>query len=295
MIIEKFTEWLRNVRGYSDNTVKNYNRTMLKFKQYLTATKRSIEKTDKININVIEKFISVQRENLDVKTCNNYLSCIKLFLKYCRVKGLKCEDYTRILFAREPKRKIEALSKDDTNKMFKYLKDLEPETKHGELIRLRNLVMLHLLVYTGLRVSELANLKVKDIAEEVVINGKWNKVRVVNLYEDDLRLINVYLFNRRKRETEYLFFSVSGRTKGQKLSTVSIEKTIRDLGEAAGVKTKVFPHKLRHTFATNLLRANANIVHIQKLMGHSSILTTQTYLTVLNSELRDTQKLLHQC
>ena len=62
---------------------------MLKFKQYLTATKRSIEKTDKINLNVIEKFISVQRENLDVKTCNNYLSCIKLFLKYCRVKGLK--------------------------------------------------------------------------------------------------------------------------------------------------------------------------------------------------------------
>lgn len=294
MIIEKYIERLSNNRGYSVNTVKNYNRTMLKFKEYLTKTKHSIEKTDTINLNVIEKFISKQRETRDVKTCNNYLSCIKLFLKYCRVKGLECEDYNRLLFAREPKRKIEALSKEDTKKMFSYLKALDPDTKYGELIRLRNLVILHLLVYTGLRVSELANIKVKDIGEELQIVWKGGKVRVVNLYEDDLRLINVYLFNRRKRSTDYLFFSVAGKTKGDKLSTVSIEKIIRDIGIAAGVKTKVFPHKLRHTFATNLLRANANIVHIQKLMWHSSILTTQTYLTVLNSELRDTQKLLHQ-
>ena len=293
MIIEKYIDWLKNNRGYSDNTVKNYNRTMLKFKQYLTDTRRSIEKTDKIDLNVIEKFISKQRETRDVKTCNNYLSCIKLFLKYCKVKGLQCEDFNRLLFAREPKRKIEALNKEDTNRMFNYLKNLETETKYGELIRLRNLVILHLLVYTGLRVSELANLKVKDIKEEMQILWKGNKVRVVNLYDDDLRLIKVYLFNRRKRETEYLFFSVAGKTKGDKLSTVSIEKIIRDVGIAAGVKTKVFPHKLRHTFATNLLRANAPLPHIQKLMGHSSILTTQAYLTVLNSELRDTQKLLH--
>ena len=294
MIIQNYIERLKNNRGYSDNTVKNYNRTMEKFKHYLTSTRHSIERTETIDLNIIEKFISKQRELLDVKTCNNYLSCIKLFLKFCKVKGYNCEDYTKILFAREPKRKIEALNKEDTNKMFKYLKNLDPETKYGELIRLRNLVMLHLLVYTGLRVSELANIKVKDIGEELQIVGKGKKVRVVNLYEDDLRLINVYLFARRKRDSEYLFMSVSGKTKGKKLSTVSIEQIIREIWKAAGVKTKVYPHKLRHTFATELLRANANIVHIQKLMGHSSILTTQTYLTVLNSELRDTQKLLHK-
>lgn len=79
---------------------------------------------------------------------------------------------------------------------------------------------------------------------------------------------------------------------GKKLSRNSVEKIISKGAEDAGITTKVFPHKLRHTFATNLLRSNAPLIHIQKLLGHSSVQTTEMYLTVLNSELADTQRLI---
>lgn len=298
MIIEKYLDRLKDNRGYSENTIKNYHRTMELFSNYIKQkswNKRNINDAKKIKIDTIESFIKSQRDNnKDVRTCNNYLACIKLFLRFCLIKGIKTENFNRVVFAREPRKKIDALEPGDTEKMFNYLRSLDPKTKYGDIIKFRNLVILQLLLYTGVRVSELINIKVEDVAEEMQIVGKGNKPRLINLYDDDLRLIKLYMFMRRNIEGEYLLISLSGNSKGKRLSAVSVEKTIRDIWKAAGIKGKVFPHKLRHTFATNLLRANANIYHIQQLLGHNNIATTQTYLTVLNSELRDTQKLLHQ-
>jgi len=294
MIIQEYLERLKNNRGYSLNTIKNYGRTMELFKNYMKLNKRSIEDTRKIKLNVIENFIARQRENKDVRTCNNYLACIKLFLRFCLVKWYKTEDYNKILFAREPRKKIDALENGDMEKMIDYLKNLRPTTKYWDLIRVRNLLILQLLFYTGLRISELINIKVEDVGEEMQILGKGNKIRTINLYDDDLRLIHLYLFMRRKFDSEYLFISFSGNAINKKITAVSVEKYVRDIAKAVGITYRVFPHKIRHTFATNLLRCKAPLPHIQELLGHNSIITTQHYLTVLNSELRDTQKILHK-
>ena len=294
MIIEQYTEWLRNNRGYSINTIRNYTRTMCLFNSYLKEHRKSLEDTKKIKLGIIENFIAKQRTDKDVRTCNNYLACIKLFLRFCLIKWYKTEDYKKIMFAREIRKKIDALEDVEVNKMFDYLKNLETETNRQEIIRLRNLVILQLLVYTGVRVWELANIKIEDIGEEMQIIGKWGKRRVVNLYDDDLGIIRCYLFARRNYDSDYLLISFAGWKKGEKLSKVAIEDVIRKIWKNAGIQQKVYPHKLRHTFATKLLRCNANIFHIQQLLGHSNIATTQTYLTALNCELRETQKLLHQ-
>lgn len=294
MIINEYKERLLNNRGYSKNTVKNYARTLELFNGYLKEYRKSIEDTKRIKLGVIENFIAKQREYKDVRTCNNYLASIRLFLRFCLVKWYKTEDYNKVLFAREPKKKIEALQNGDMEKMINYLKNQRPTTKYWDLIRVRNLVILQLLFYTGLRVSELINIKVEEVGEEMQILGKGNKVRTINLYEDDLKLIQLYLFMRRKFDCEYLFISFSGNAMNKKLSAVSVEAYIRDIAKGAGITYRVFPHKIRHTFATNLLRCNAPLPHIQELLGHNSILTTQHYLTVLNSELRDTQENLHK-
>ena len=239
MIIEQYTERLRNNRGYSINTIRNYTRTMCLFNSYLKEHRKSLEDTKKIKLGIIENFIAKQRTDKDVRTCNNYLACIKLFLRFCLIKWYKTEDYKKIMFAREIRKKIDALEDAEVNKMFKYLKDLETETNRQEIIRLRNLVILQLLVYTGVRVWELANIKIEDIGEEMQIIGKWGKRRVVNLYDDDLGIIRCYLFARRKYDSDYLLISFAGKKKGEKLSKVAIEDVIRKIWKNAGIQQKV--------------------------------------------------------
>ena len=294
-MIRKYIERLRNNRGFSENTVKNYNRTIVRFDKYLkhvSLNTRGANECENIKLYMIDNYIKTQRlAGKDVRTCNNYLACIKLFLRYCLINDKQVEDYRKVMFAREPKKKIDALTDEEVKKLFNYFKKQKPKGKMGELIKTRNLVIIQLLIYTGLRVGELANLKISDIGEELQIIGKGGKRRVVNLYKEDMELIDLYLFMRRNIKGEYLLVSFAKNSRGKRLSTQSIEKIIRDGGEKAGINKKVFPHLLRHTFATNLLKGKANIYHIQQLLGHSSLATTQTYLTAFNEELRDTQKI----
>lgn len=297
-MIKEYLERLKSIRGFSENTVKNYARTIYRFDDYCRAVSFNswgVNDCENIKIHLIDSFINKQRFNgKDVRTCNNYLACIKLYLRFCILKDRDTEDPRKIMFAREHKKKIDSLTDEELNKLFSYFKNVKAKTHTEEIIKTRNLLIMQLLLYTWLRVSELANIKIKDIAEEMQIIGKWGKRRVINLYKEDLDLIDLYLFLRKDIEGEYLFISLSKNSLGRKLSTVSIEKVIRKAGEKSWVDKKVFPHILRHTFATKLLRWKANIFHIQQLLGHASIQTTQAYLTVLNSELRDTQRIIRR-
>lgn len=297
-MIREYIERLRANRGFSENTIKNYNRTMVRFDKYLkkvSLNNRGANECENIKIHLIDSFIKNQRiDGKDVRTCNNYLACIKLFLRYCLIQNKQVEDYRKLLFAKEPKKKIDALTDDEVKKLFSYFREIKAKNKKEEIIKTRNLVIMQLLIYTWLRVSELANLKVADIKEEMQIIGKGGKRRVVNLYKDDMELIDLYLYLRGNIKGEYLFISLSKNSLGNRLSTQSIEKIIREAGRACGINKKVFPHLLRHTFATNLLKGKANIYHIQQLLGHSSLAATQTYLTAFNDELRDTQKICHR-
>lgn len=294
-MIREYIERLKTSRGFSENTIKNYNRTIVNFDRYLKSVslnRRGANQCEKIKLNLIDSYIKKHRlEWKDVRTCNNYLACIKLYLRYCLINDREVEDYRKVMFAREPKKKIDALTDEEVKKLFDYFKKRPHKTKTEEIIKTRNLLIMQLLIYTGLRVSELANLKIADIKEEMQIIGKGGKRRCINLYKDDLKLIDLYLFLRKNVPGEYLLVSLAKNSRGNKLSTVSIEKIIREAGRACGINKKVFPHLLRHTFATNLLRGKASIYHIQQLLGHSSLATTQTYLTAFNADLRDTQKI----
>ncbi len=294
MIIDNFVNRLGENRWFAKNTVANYKRTVVLFDNYLKAVSlwnRWVEQCEKIKLMDVNLFIQSQRnKKKDTRTCNNYLACLKNFLRFCLIMWYKVEDYRKILYAREVKKKIDSLTDEECEKLMKYFRKIKCKNQKEELIKTRNLCIVQLLLYTWLRVSELASLKVKDIKRELQIIWKWWKRRVVFLYPEDLQMIDLYLFMRKKIDSEYLFVSHSSNCEGKPLSRVSIEKFIREWWEHVWVK--VFPHMLRHTFATCLLRKKADLVHIQTLLWHSNINTTMTYLSVLNKDLEKTQRLI---
>lgn len=280
-------------RWYVENTAGNYCRTLKLFDSYLKSIslwKRWINNPEAITLRDIEFFITSQRRLWKTATtCNNYLAGIKNYLKYNLIIWKEVIDYKRILTAREPQKKIESLTEQEAKNLIEYFKSVQCETHREELIKTRNFLICRLLIYTGLRVNELSNIKIKDVKEELQIIWKWGTRRVVYLFKDDLAIIDLYLFLR-KDNCPYLIVSHSNNYETDKLSNVSIENIIRQWGKRIWIE--VFPHKLRHTFATNLLRKGAKLPYIQQLLWHKNINTTQTYLSVLNTDIRDTQSLL---
>lgn len=282
-------------RWYAKWTAENYIRTLNKFNEYMkqiTFGKRGVDTPELITLQDIDMFIKMQRVHwLTATTCNNYLAWIKMWLKYNYIMWKKVIDYRRIITAREPQKKIEALTEQEAKRLIDYFKSVPCETRREEVIKTRNFMICWLLLYTWLRVNELSNLKIEDIKEELQIIWKGNKRRVVYLFKEDFDIIDLYLFLR-KDNCPYLIVSHSKNYKSDRLSNVSIENIIREWWKKAWIEQEVFPHKLRHTFATNLMRNWAKLPYIQKLLWHQNISTTQTYLSVLNSDIKEAQQLL---
>ena len=290
LTMKKFKEWVRYNRGFTEWTAKNYCRTLMMFDKYLkdiSFRKRGVKKPETISLYDIDMFIKLERMKWkSTTTCNNYLAGIKLYMKYNNIIWKDVIDYRRILTAREPQKKIEALTDDEAKKLIEYFKSVPCEWWKEELIKTRNFMICWLLIYTGLRVNELSNLKIKDIREELQIIWKWWIRRVVYLFKEDLDIIDLYLFLR-KDNCPYLIVNHSNNYKTKRLSNVSIETIIREWWKKIWIE--VFPHKLRHTFATNLLRNWAKLPYIQQLLWHSNIQTTQSYMSVLNSDVKEAQ------
>lgn len=163
------------------------------------------------------------------------------------------------------------------------------------LMRKRNVLICTLLLETGLRVSELANLKISELKEGLQIIGKGGARRLVYLFPKHLALINAYLQLRacwKSIKSDFLFVSLSQNSFGKKLSRNAIAKVVAKIAEKAGIEKRVYPHLFRHTFVTNLLRKGANVYHIQRLLGHKHITTTQLYLDATNQDLKEAQKLI---
>jgi len=292
-MIDRFCLFIDKNRGFSKNTIGNYRRTLNLFKAYLDRYWKDIDQIDKISLKDINDFIFVQRLYKSAVTCNNYLSAIRTYLYFWMSLGLEVVNPKLLLNQRTQTKKIESLNDDETRILLEYFKKAPCwESKWDELIKVRNYLMLLLLVYTWIRVSELVNIRVEDIGETLIVRGKGWKIRPIKLFSDELAQAKLYLFMRRNFKSEYLFISFANNSRGEGLSRNAVEKIISGGAIKAWITTKVFPHKLRHTFATNLLRRNANLYHIKELLGHASITTTQTYLTVRNYELANTQKLL---
>ncbi len=295
-MIEKFINRLTINRNSPKNTTDNYKRVLEKFDDFLVSSsfwEVTLKNPETVKMYFIDQWIAIQREKKSIKTCNLYVGAIRSFFRFCLYLELPVLNYKWINFSKEPQKNIEYLNDEEIESIFEEIKKRHVKNKNQELIKIRDLCIVKLLFYTGLRVSELLNLKKEDLKDDMIqIVGKWwiHRVTFLKRGTEERKLIEYYL-RLRKDNYEQLFINHS-HNEPWKLSRNAVESMVKK--EWAKIGIKVRPHIFRHSFATKLIRKKASIFHIQRLLWHKNIQTTQNYLWCLDKELEEVQELVKE-
>ena len=283
---KEFLDYLEIERGRAVKTLENYDRYLERFFDFA-----KIKSASDIREEKVRAFrIALNRDGLKHKTQNYYLIALRAFLKFLRKRDIESLQPEKIELAKTSMREIDVMSSDELERLLK-----APE---GDSLKsLRDRAILHTLFSTGMRVSELVSLdRYIDLSkDEITIRGKGDKLRLVFLSPLAKEHIKKYL-DKRTDTDEALFINLAKNkdaSKSLRLSTRSVERLIKRYATKAGIMKEVTPHKLRHSFATDLLQNGADLRAVQALLGHASITTTQVYTHVVDKHLKDTYKKFH--
>lgn len=282
--INKFLKYLTVVKKYSEYTITNYKIDLLELYDFTT----DLINID--NITVREYLDYLYSKNLKRNTISRKLSSLRSFYNYLLNEGIIKINYFK---------EISKIKKDGS--LPKYIKDNDLEKLFNSFdkektLDQRNLLILEMLYATGIRVGELVNIKLNDIDfynKSIKILGKGRKERIVfygSFCED---ILDLYLNNGRrdllKGNNDYLFLNKNGT----KLSSRYIGKMIDNSIRKCEVDYHISPHTLRHTFATDMLNAGADLMSVKELLGHSSINTTSIYTHITNEQIKKVYELAH--
>lgn len=293
-----FLEYLEVDRGLSKMTLRNYGFFLRRFVNF--ARERGVNKPEAISKLLVHQYrLHLNRlpsrgaENIKKNTQNYHLIALRTFLKYLIKNDVKTLEPDKIELAKQMPRQVEFLEGNDLEKILEAPLQETIDSKQG----LRDKALLETLFSTGLRVSELAKLKIDDInlgKPEFTVRGKGSKVRLVFLSETARHWIKKYLDSRHDTNP-HLFVGQSKINEGsdKPLTSRSIERLVGRYARLAGIMKKVTPHTLRHSYATDLLLNGADIRSVQAMLGHSSITTTQVYTHITDNQLRDVYQAFH--
>lgn len=290
LAIEQFQNYLRLERGLSPNTLDAYSRDLKNFSIYSQDLDKTCLTVDK---DLIRSFIqTLSKEGKSSRTQARMRSSLRTFFIFLKEEELIDISPIEGIATPQLERKLPIyLSIPEMNSL---LAAIDRSRSQGE----RDNAIVETLYACGLRVSELIGLRMRDIyrKDEVLrIIGKGNKERVVPIYEKALKALDIYInevrvhINPKKGFEDHVFLN----QRGSSLSRVYIFKMISSLASLAGIKKKIGPHTIRHTFATHLIRNNADIRVIQVLLGHESITTTEIYTHLEQNHLRKTLLKFH--
>lgn len=275
-----FINYLLIDKKYSKNTIMSYQNELFKFNDYFSNKKiKDISKTD---IRNYIKYLNSQK--IDERSIAHSISVLRSFYKFLSISNDKIENPIQTInLPKIPKKLPNVLSVDDVDKIL----NIQVVDKYSS----RDKAMLELMYSSGLRVSELINLKLNDISldEDVVrILGKGSKERIVPIGDCAKEALNNYINIYRKdlfknNRSDYLFLSKNGT----KLSRQYFFKLIKKQSSLNNINKNISPHTLRHSFATHMLNYGADLRSIQELLGHSDISTTQIYTHISQSKIKD--------
>lgn len=281
--INKFIEYLKYQRNYSDFTCNNYNKDLNEYNSFILSNKINYKNMD---YNEAKEYVIYLNKKNDAKsTISRKLSSLRTFYKYL-VLNNKVESNPFLLVS-SPKKEIRIPKFINYNNMEEILNVPNIKTKEGQ----RERVILEVLYASGVRVSELVNIKLKDIDfsnKNILIFGKGSKERLVSFGDYALEYINLYLKEGRNLlldgvKSDYL---IVGK-KSEKLTTRRVEQIIDDIIKRTSIKLNITPHMFRHTFATHLLDNGCDLLVVQELLGHASLSSTEIYTHVSNEHLRE--------
>lgn len=297
-LVDKYLEYLKLEKNYSEKTLEAYSFYLNRFLDWTGASKiNEVSPTLVRRYRVkLYDYRNEKNHKLNSATRNYHLIALRSFLRYLIVeRDLDVLSPEKVVLGKTEDRTIKFLAPKDLEKLFE-----APNSK--TVAGKRDRAILELLFSTGLRVSELAALNREAInfkTQEFSVVGKGGRARVVFISDRAVTALDKYL---RTREDEFkpLFIRYRGpkiREFGDgeelRLSARSVERLVKKYVHKAGLTVEATPHTMRHSFATDLLRAGAGIREVQELLGHKNIATTQIYTHVTDRKLREVHRKFH--
>ena len=295
----KFLNYLEVIKNKSPRTIEQYDRHLKKFSEFLVEKKKLNLKKFKVSEIILDisddfrSYLYEKNKSISIKTANAYMITLRSFLKYLEKKWFKSLSATAIDLIKAEDRHIEFLTEEELERLFS-----NPNT--NTIIWTRDLAIMECIYSTGLRISELTALNIKDIdlkRKEFAVRWKWRKIRVVYLTKHAAWLIKNYL-EKRNDHLSPLFIRHNIKIENidalndehTRLSRFFITTMIKKHAQKVYILKNVSAHTLRHSFATTLLSKWADLRAIQEMLGHSSITTTQVYTHVTNKRLKEIHK-----
>jgi len=288
--IKPFLNYLVSECGLSTNTIMAYGRDLDRFGQFC----QQEHVTDAISLTPVDVqgfARHLSKESLASSSIARHLVTLRMFLRFHLLSGLTQTDMISMLEMPKTWRRLpQVLSRGRTSEL------IEAVARESHYY-LRDRALLELLYATGMRASEAADLKLKDVNFQIGYLrciGKGRKERIIPVHEQALQLLKEYLQQLRpkllgEKQCEHVFISRTGRT----LSRIEIWRIVRKAAVTAGMKGKVTPHTLRHCFGTHLLQGGADLRSVQEMLGHADVATTQIYTHVDQEHLRNIHKKYH--
>jgi integrase/recombinase XerD len=285
-----FETYLRLEKSLSENSVDAYMNDVSKLEKYFSENKNVITPALVTYSDLKDFLIWYGENNKNARTQSRVLSGIRAFYRFLLIEGEIEENPATLIESPRIGLKLpEVLSIIEIDRMIDAI-DLSKPEGH------RNKAIIETLYGCGLRVSELVNLRLTDIhygEGYVIVTGKGNKQRLVPIGGKALKEIDIYKQDRNTlpviKDQNVLFLN----RRGSKLTRAMIFTIIKDLAARAGIKKNISPHTFRHSFATHMIEAGADLRAVQEMLGHESILTTEIYTHIDRSFLRDTLIMFH--
>lgn len=298
---DRFLTYLEVERGKSVLTRRNYDFYLSRFAALTKLTKPEAITLDDIRDFRLQlnRLTTSRGEQLKRATQNYHLIALRSFLKYLSRNDVRSLAAEKIELAKFTQRQVDFLDGPDLDAFL----DAPLKSKEGSMIQLRDKAILELLFSSGLRVSELTNLKRETVnvaKDDFTVRGKGNKLRLVFLSGAAKEALKTY-FTKRQDSSPFVFVrydraaptTASIERQPQPITSRSVQRLVTHYAQQAGITKRVTPHVLRHSFATDLLMNGADIRSVQALLGHASITTTQVYTHVTNEHLKDVYRAFH--
>ncbi len=287
---EQFHWYLVTEKRLAKNSVAAYSADILRFLHFI-ATK-GIASISDVDLAVLHQFLDAsRRENLSHRTNARHVSALKSFFSFLsREKIIDANPFSSVDLPKSGQTLPKALTVDEVNSLLLVQMGESP-------IAQRNQTMLYLLYSTGLRVSELINLPLTSCNLEagfLRVAGKGGKERLVPFGEAATEHLSSYLAQTRaailgSHQSPFLFITA----RGNKMTRARFWQILKDMARMAGISKSIYPHMLRHSFATHLLSHGADLRAVQMMLGHTDIATTQIYTHIDQDRLKEVHKKFH--
>ena len=287
--VDSFLNFLIIQKGLSKNTIQSYESDIYQLYQWnISKNKKRMTEIKKSDTSQYVSYLFSQ--NLKSSSVNRKISSLKTFFNFLLKKKLiKVNPFAEQIMPKKPISIPKSISEDDVVKLL-------GAPKVDTVIGLRDRAMLELLYASGVRISELVNIKYSDLDLErniMKVFGKGSKERLVPFGEDASQWISAYIDQRKKNKElasiKYIFLN----NRGSKISRHAFWHRLKEYCLEIGLKIDISPHTLRHAFATHLLNRGADLRSVQVLLGHSDLSTTQIYTHIAKQRLSELVKKHH--